>query len=389
MNLVESLPEDSWFRDYMKAWPLAEPPISFILFSAMSMLGAALGRSIFFQQDVHKIFPLMNLLLIGPSGIGKSTSLVDMALDTLLRPLPTSLCPLIITGKGTKEAIHADLMASPHAIIVASELANMFSKEKYNEGQIPYFTDLLDLRSTSVRTKTGGLQVIHEPTICIVGGSTREWLQDQLPSSAGAGGFLPRFMIVKEDYKAQRVPDPRRALSPARHRELEIKREQVQLEFLRLVRTFAGHGGIDFSDYSASDAYGYWYQTFTPETGHLSPFAARAGVHVMRMAMLIAVSCSSVEIRLQDLECALKLYEYSHKKLQEVVVPMSPQGKLHAKLLEAIGENRVGQVTLRRAMRNYCSSQETDRMIHSLIADGGIVGQSINGEMILSRVHGR
>lgn len=367
----------------MDCWPLAEPPRSYVLFSAMAMLGAALGRNVHFQQDVHRIYPLLNLLLIGPSGIGKSTSLVDMALDTLLRPLPANICPFIISGKSTKEGVHEDLMVNNHAIIVASELANMFSKEKYNEGIIPYFTDLLDLRPTSVRTKTGGLKVVREPSVCVVGGSTREWLQEQLPTSAGAGGFLPRFMIVKEDHKYQRIPDPRRALSAAKHTELILKREAVQLEFLRIVRTFAGHGNIDFSDYSASDAYGYWYQTFIPETGQLAPFAARAGVHVMRMAMLIAISCSSPEIRIQDLECALNLYDYSHKKLQEVVVPMSPTGKLVNKVLEIVGTGPIAVMTVRRAMRNYCASGETDRMIQSLISDGGVKSQMVNGEMVL------
>lgn len=347
-------------------WPLAEPPRSYVLFSAMAMLGACIGRRIYFDQDVHRIYPLTNLLLIGPSGIGKSTSLVDMALDQLVLPLPLTIRPQVITGKSTKEALHEDLMASPHSIIVASELANLFSKERYQEGMIPYMTDLLDLRPTRVRTKVGREQVIEQPSVSVMGGSTKEWLQDQLPSSAGAGGFLPRFLIVKEDYKFQRVPDPKRVLSPKRRTEIERQRVLACNKFAYLVGMHTGL--VDFEDYAASDVYALWYQTQMPETGHLSPFSARAGVHVIRMAMLLAISCGRTSILASDLRCAINMYEYTAKKLQEVVVPMSPQGKLINKVLEAIGDDSVSDVQVRRAMRNYCSASDTDKMIASLIS---------------------
>src|SRR5271168_5182228 len=194
----------------MSVWPLAEAPKSYILFSGMAMLGAALGRSVWISLDIHTVFPLMNLLLIGPSGIGKSTALRDIAADHLINALPENQRPNLLTGKSTKEAIHQDLMVEPKSIILASELANLFSKEKYNEGMIPYFTDLLDLAPARVRTKSGGNMIIQRPECCVMGGSTKQWLQDMLPSTAGEGGFLPRFLIVKEDYKFQRIADPRR-----------------------------------------------------------------------------------------------------------------------------------------------------------------------------------
>jgi len=371
-NIVEYLPEESFLREYVEAWPLAEPPVSFILYSAMAMLGSALGRNVYFDQDVHRTYPLLNLLLIGPSGIGKSTA-IHMAEDMLIRSLPKDLEVYIVQGKSTKEALHDDLMQNSQSIVIASELSNMFSREKYNEGIIPYVTDLLDLRPSSVRTKAGGHKVIQEPSVSIIGGSTKEWLQDQMPSTAGAGGFLPRFLIVKEDYKGQRIADPRRVLSAARLRELELRRERLKIEFQRLVRSYRGVGSIDFSDYSASDCYGYWYQTYTPETGNLAPFAARAGVHVMRLALLVAISCEQADIRERDVEAAIKLYEYTHKKLQEVVVPMSPQGKLLAKVLECVGSGSVSQMFIRRAMRNYCSSLDADKMVTSLVDSGDLM----------------
>ena len=53
--LVAALPPDSWFRKWMEVWPLSEPPKSYILCAAMSMLSATLGRSIWFEDDERKL----------------------------------------------------------------------------------------------------------------------------------------------------------------------------------------------------------------------------------------------------------------------------------------------------------------------------------------------
>lgn len=351
----------------MAVWPLAEPPESYLLFSGMAMLGAAIGRRAYFDLDVHRVFPLMNLLLIGPSGIGKSTALRDIAVKHLIAPLPDELRPMVLTGKSTKEAIHQDLLVCPKSIILASELANLFSKEKYQEGMIPYMTDLMDLEPARVRTKSGGNLIINKPECAVMGGSTKTWLQDMLPNNAGEGGFLPRFFIVKEDYKGQRVADPRRLMTDKQRRELAMERDRVCYEFARLVRVVEGI--IDFEDYEASDAYSEWYNTFQPEAGALSPFAARAGAHILRLSLLIAVSCHRGSILGSDVRAAIRLYEYTSRRLSEVVVPMTVEGKKVNKLFETIGGLSLSASQIRRAMRNYCSSLDVDRMLGDLVRD--------------------
>lgn len=370
-DLVKCIPKESWFAQWMKVWPLSEPPKSYILFSGMAMLGAALGRRVYLDLDVHRLYPLMNLLLIGPSGIGKSTALRDMALRYLVEGLPIDEQPQVIKGKTTKEALHADLMTNPHSIIMASELANLFSKEKYQEGMIPYVTDLLDLEPARIRTKSGGSLVVPKPECCILGGSTKAWLQDMLPSNAGEGGFLPRFFIVKEDNKFQRVADPRRMMTEKQREALEVQRVEVQLGFRRLLDS--QHGLIDFEDYEASDQYAYWYNTFLPDSGALAPFAARAGAHVLRLALLCAISCRRNSITAADVRAGICLHGYAQKKLSEVIIPMSPAGKNLNRLLDLLGDARMSDIELRRAMRNHCGATDTDRMIQDLIKSREVV----------------
>lgn len=331
------------------------------------MLGASLGKRTYFDLDVHRVWPLMNLLLIGPSGIGKSTALRDIAADHLIPLVPDDIRPFLLTGKSTKEAIHQDLMGCPKSIILASELANLFSKEKYNEGQIAYFTDLMDLKPVRIRTKSSGSLVIDKPECAVMGGSTKAWLQEMLPNNAGEGGFLPRFLIVKEDYKAQRIANPNWCMTDKQRIELLNERERVVSEFVRLVRCTEGR--IDFEDYGAADTYAYWYQSYMPDTGALAPFAARAGAHVLRIALLVAISSLRDKISASDVETGIQLYDYTARKLAEVAIPMTPEGKKINKLLEMIGNLEVSSIEIHRAMRNFCSASEVDRMLGDLARD--------------------
>jgi energy-coupling factor transporter ATP-binding protein EcfA2 len=335
----------------------------------MMMMGAALGRKVWYSQDFRKLWPMLNLLLIGPSGIGKSTS-IQMARG-LLEFLPRVEQPQFITGGATPEALHADLLPNPHAVLFASELANFFNRQKYMEGMVPYVTELLDYGAVEKRTKHGGVIRIEEPSVTVVGGSTVEWLQEQLPDSAAAGGFLARFLIVSEEHKGQRVPCPELALTPKQRIELEQKRARTFNEFYECLHTTTG--GVPFRDFTALDAYSTWYTAHQPDTGHLAPFAARAGEFVLRLSMILALSRHNPYITAEDIEAAIELHGYCEGKLQEVVVPFSAAGKLQMEVLKAIGEGGATEVQIKQAMRNFCTSQDSDKMIQSLLGQRAIV----------------
>jgi len=369
--LVGILPEDSWLRDYMLCWPKTETPRSYLLFSAMALIGAVYGRKVWLQMDHRKLFPMLNLLLIGPSGVGKTTAL-EIGFDHLVRPLPDGLRPDIVAGKPTPEKLHWDLRNEPHTILYAEELAAFITKQKYMEGMIPYLTELLNYKATiELRTKTNDVVIVDNPEAVLLGGSTINWLQEQLPDSATAGGFLPRFLIIYEQYKYQRCPLPDNTMG---------KREKILLDGLR-DKTFAqfrglvsnGHGPLQFRDYDASDIYTLWYSSHTPATGHLEPFAQRAGEFILRLAMLVTLSCGRVHIEARDVECAIQLYQYSEKSLQQVVVPYTQEGHLLSLIMEAIGNKQLTDKQIRKAMGHHIGSKKVDEYIQSLILSGDLI----------------
>jgi hypothetical protein len=363
-QLINSIPKDSFFRKWTEAWPTATPPKSFILFSAISMFGAALGRRVWMDQDVHILWPMLNLLLIGPSGTGKSTSICQIG-RPLLDALPKLQQPQFISGT-TPEKLHDDLRARPHAVLFASELANFFNKQKYMESMIPYVTELLDYPARlQRRTKGGGIVEVIEPSVAVIGGSTVEWLQGQLPDSATSGGFLARFLIVTEEHAGNKVALPKHEVSRNTLIKLRELREDLKEEFIQLTHKYEGE--IELNDYEAMDTYSYWFSNHKPATGHLAPFAARAGEFVQRLAMLMCISRGNKSIEAVDITAAINLYEYATSKLQDVVVPFTIQGKLLANVLQSIGRDPVSEVDVMRAMRNFVGAVEVRRLIDSLI----------------------
>lgn len=367
--LIDNLPQDSWYREWVNSFPTAEMPLSFLLLASMSVHGACLGRACWFPDDFRQLYPMLNLLMIGPSGIGKSSSM-EVARKFLLENLPAELRPQFIGGATTKEQLHADLLPLPHAILFASELGSFFNKAKYMEPLIPYVTELLDYRPIEFRTKSGGIQRIPEPSVTVIGGSTKDWLSSALPDSAVGGGFLPRFLLVKEDHRRQRVANAQMSMSASRWKDVLDLRRVASEDFIHIVA--APRGPITFEDFATADAYQAWYNSHQPASGHLSPFSARAAEMVKRLSMLVALSSRRDSITEADLQAAIVIYRYCEQKLQEVVIPTSQTGKLLTFVLECIPPGGSTAMEIRKALRTQAPAQDVDKYLQSLILSGDV-----------------
>lgn len=368
-QLINSLPEDSWFREWDRAWSSVEMPTSFMLFTAMSIMGACLGRTVWYQDDFRPLLPMLNILLIGPSGIGKSSSML-LSRMALLEKIPVDYRPQFFGGATTKEKLHEDLLPMPLAILYASELGAFFNKAKYMEPLIPYVTELLDYGPIELRTKSGNLQRIPEPSVTVMGGSTKDWLQTALPDTAVGGGFLPRFLIIKEDCRRQRVANPSMNTSLTLQRETARIRENVWEGFLSAVLNH--RGSISFADYSTADVYANWYNHHNPGSGLLSPFSARAPEFVKRLSMLIAISCKRNAIIEEDLSAGITLYSYTEQKLQEVVVPTNQIGKVLTSVLDCVPPQGASPQQIKRWMRTQATAQDVTKFLESLTQSGEI-----------------
>lgn len=337
--------------------------------AVMGLLGGVLGRKVYMLHDTFRpSYPMLNVLLIGPSGIGKSTS-VSMAKE-LLPYIPMEKRPQFIGGSTTKEKLHADLVINSHAIVFAPELSTLFSKEQYKEGLISYVTQLLDYEPrVECRTKKDDISYVENPEVTLLGASTREWLTNMLPDTASTGGFLPRFVPVLEDRRAQRIANPNRMLNAAQSKELADKREQVKNDFTRIGII---SGVVDYDDAEAANRYQIWYDQNNAPTGSLAPFYARAGEMILRIGMLFAISCNRMYITDEDVDGAIALYTYFCSKFRDISVAVTPAGKLLQSVLGAITYEGTSTIDLFRNLNNLTTVAELQKQITSLVSSGQV-----------------
>lgn len=335
-------------------------------------MGNVIGRRVWFDEEYRKIFPMLNVLLIGPSGTGKSTA--GNIGCRLLEYAAAGTRPTIMNGGFSTMALHSNLTQDPHTFIYASELADTFSKQKHQENIVPYVTDLLDYKDyKEVTTKKNGIEIIKEPSVSILGCSTPEWLQSALPSDATGGGFLPRFLLVYEEHKSQKIALPGMHLSAQQRAKVEELRAEVFEEFTHI--TCAAQGEMPMKDYSVADYFTHWYIGFKPRTQFLAPFAERSKEFVIRLAMLIALSEHKTAIDQEDLEIAMRLYDWAMRRLEIIVTPTTQDGKLLQMVQDAvpIGEARsVRQIT--KSLRNFTTAEVvTNRLLPSLLVSGDLL----------------
>ena len=306
---------------------------------------------------------MFNTVLIGESGLGKSTAIGLGKL--LLQSLPINRRPQIL-GATTPERLHKDLSINPHAWLLAPELAAFFGRQKYMEGMIPYVTHLLDYEEqVERRTLAGDVVTIREPACSIMGGSTVDWLQGALPDTAVSGGFLARFLVSKAEHKYRKIALPEDAGTPAEQADCERQKGLLGPVFTEAVLAYAGPIGM--SNQEARNEYAYWYTEYQPASGFLAPFAARAGEFVLRLAMLSAIARQVPGIGVEDVQAGVALYEVAQRGLQDVVVPLTPQGKLVAGVLRAVGQTVRDESDIKHSLRNMANATEVARTLQSLL----------------------
>jgi len=338
-----------------------------MVFTALSAFGATLGRKVWNDtRDPHRLWPMLNLVLVSGSGKGKSSAIARF--QNLIEGFPPGK-QVPISEQITPEAFHDRLKLRPQTILKASEMARAFPKTDYMKGMLSYTTELLDYNEIIKReTRKDKELIVKNPTVTIIAGTTIDWLQTALPDTALTGGFLARFLIVHEKWKDRKVAFPGEPNKEKRERQRDM-REKLAHEFAQLVED-TPEGEIDWKNWAAQDVYSTWYHKHEPETGYLEPIAARAAEFVIRIALLLTVSCGRTTISVDDITCAIGLYKYATKQLMEVLVPFTSDGKYQGMVLDVLGDKPMAQEEIYRAMQNTLISQKTQTIIQSLVLSG-------------------
>ena len=211
---IPPLDPQSWIArafDYARA--RSQLPDSVTFWTLMSFCGAALQDRLFIGWSGKPIFPNLPLLVVGPSGIGKTS-----AINTI-EPLFNRVLPVRVPEDSTAESI-ARYLAQNQArtpynnscgMWIVPELADVFGRKDYQQGMIARVTRLLDNPKDRAVDRKSLQSPIVIPGYCVltwIAGSTMDWMQKHVDEAVTAGGFLPRLFVCDASGDLNFVPDP-------------------------------------------------------------------------------------------------------------------------------------------------------------------------------------
>jgi hypothetical protein len=274
-NLEGILPRAGFLRRYVDYTSHSEAPLAYHTFSALCALGSVLNRRVWLDMGYYRVFPVLGIIILGPSGI-KKTSATNIAVD-LLHSLGTVK---IYSEKLTPEALIDAMKGDATGLLYAPEMTVFLNKVRYNEGMIQLITRFMDCpdfweSGTIMRGKHALRNIAISSLMC----STSDWFIRSTPEDSFGGGFIARNLLIVQESSTRCEPIPRPG-DPS-----ERDRLVYELAFIRNLE-----GEIEFSQ-AALRRYDDWYrgdhqlESKAPEHELLATYYQRKSDHIKRIAI--------------------------------------------------------------------------------------------------------
>lgn len=323
----------NWLMAYMEYTKESESPDNYHTWAALSALASAARRNVFLDQGIYVLFPNLYVALVGPAGrTAKSTSIY--------------LC-----GRVLRQA--NNLKFGPDAC-TKEDLIRQMAESKFNNQctltlhssefssildpsgimMIQFLTDIYDCNYVDKKkgwlysTKHQGKDVILNPCLNILVGTTASYLAESIPSNVTGHGFASRIIFVNEETERQVNPRP----GP-----LDDALAQCLVNDLNHIGSI--YGQFKWADHEAESTYDTYYRGLyvnPPTDERIQGFHWRKKTHVLKVAMLLSLAESdSLLITSREINTAVKLL---HSLEQTLSRTFSAVGKYeHAMDMEKIG----------------------------------------------------
>jgi len=344
-----------YYSDFLSAYlqysSNTEPPLSYHIWTSLSIMGTALQRKVYLPWGFNKIYPNLYVVFIGPSACGKGLamrlgkSLLEEIPGVFLASESITREALIQDIKGSVNTFNdpTDNLTKYHSSLgVFSEELSVFLGQQ-NVKFIADLTDWFDCKDIwTYRTKGSGTDSINCVCLSILGASAPDWLKSILPAEAFGGGFTSRVIFVVEEGKRQRIADP--TIPP----EILAMRPKL-VEDLEQINNMAGRM-IFHAD--TMKIYTKWYE----ESGGNPPlkdpafagYCERRALHLLKLSMICSVSRSDEKVILpQDFERALALLSAVEPKMPRAFMGLGKAryGEMTAVILDYLMKVRKANTT--------------------------------------------
>lgn len=295
---------DSWLMAYAEYTEENEAPEVFHLGVALTTLAGAVRRNVMVVHPFYTVHTNMYVVLVGPPGRTRKSTALRIG-QNLLRQVPMAKFTTSATSPEALIKQLAALHAQPHQSLTAFSLEFSSFLGRDPHGMVDFLTDIWDCNPDwEKQTIARDLEKIPKPWFSLAAGTTRQWMGENLSSTAVEGGFVSRslFLYANEPKCLNALPE----MTP-RMKELKglLINDLIHISHLE--------GEFKFAP-AAEAWYKMWYENPKRFPPHMDPrtegYYSRKHTHLVKIAMLISLSRKDeLVLELDDLQEALTLLE--------------------------------------------------------------------------------
>ncbi len=291
----------NFFEEYFKYVGKTEAPNIFHRWCGMSVLSSIVGRDLIFPFGHKPIYANMYILLVGMPGARKSS-----AIGIGRNVLEGAGYKTFAKDRSSKERFFADMVKKFEeeedlmALVMDAPSEVLISNGEFldfiGQGDMQFLTALTNLWDNLPvyeHPKMNGKSIfIHKPTINILGGATVKGLGMAMPPEALGTGILSRLVLIHSDPTGRKIAFPEPVPEGAK--------DEVVETLLKLKNLISGGKTIVKSPLGASLLEKMYHNCVEIEDGRFADYAGRRFTHLIKTAMLTALSNGRIVIEAED-----------------------------------------------------------------------------------------
>ena len=348
-----------WIDGFLLYMHNTEPPESYKLWTAISVIASALQRKCFLKWGTLTFYPNLYILLIGPPSSRKGTAMgpgADLIMDANINVAceATSLQALIHSMMdATGNVVKADGSYETHSsLTVFSEEFTVFLGHD-NKDLISYLCRWYDCqRIFKYRTISREFEVVQGVWLNVIGATTPDLFKSSLPQGAMGAGLTSRMICIYEESKGKDV------IIPIQTPE-EVELYQYLLYDLEKILLYSGE--FQYTE-SFIEVWTDWRTTIANEElkfsdPRLAGYLGRQPAHMMKLTMVMSASRGegpSLIMTGDDLLRAIKILDEAEIKMPRVYsgVGKTEVGRLIPEVIAYI-DSQGGKITKDLLMRKF------------------------------------
>jgi len=360
IELDNLLPRSGFLRKYVDYTLHSEAPLAYHLFSALVGVGATVNRRIWFNMGYYRVFPNMGVIILGPSGI-KKTSAANIMVGMLTELELTK----IYSEKLTPEQLVEAMKDMAQGLIYAPEMAVFLGRQRYMEGIVPLITRFMDCPDVwASETVMRGKKVLRDVAISSLMCSTLDWFISNTSEDVVSGGFIARNIIVAQDSSPRLEPIPRPGNTLVR-----------QALVNDLARIHSLEGELTLTP-ACAERYDSWYREQKSESNSaehelLVTYYQRKPDHVKRVAMCLHLAdCNNLLLDVHCFDRAILIMDWVERFIPPMLKRMFKTAVGHEQDLVLASIKSAGGVVehsaLVRRVQYRMNSKQMREIIQSL-----------------------